>query len=77
MALVTKITKQDLEKDAKHIDVECTYSIIDSDNGKFLQIDTYGSSNRQIKGKKSQSIRLNENAVKQLKLIIKDFEFKQ
>ena len=73
MALVTTLRPQKLERDSTHNEVECTYTIIESDEGRFLQIDTYGSENRQIKGKKSQSIRFDEKAIKQLKEILNIF----
>ncbi|MEN4046577.1 hypothetical protein [Sulfurimonas sp. NWX367] len=74
MALVTTIKLQKLERDSKHNEVECTYTIIENEDGKFLQIDTYGSENRQIKGKKSQSIRFSKDAINQLKNIIEKLE---
>jgi len=74
MALVNSLKKENLERDVRHSIVDCTYTIINNDNGKFLQIDTYGSSKRQIRGKKSQSIRLSKDAVSQIKKII-DSEF--
>ena len=70
MALVTKIIEQELERDTAHSEVDCTYTIINNANGTYLQIDTYGSANRQIKGKKSQSIRFSAEALSQLKQII-------
>lgn len=54
MALVRKLEEQKLEKGSPHMEVECTYTILD---GKYLQIDTYGSKTRKAPGKKSQSIR--------------------
>lgn len=74
MALVTELHKLGLERDSVHSEVECSYTIIENEDGKFLQIDTYGSANRQIKGKKSQSIRFSQDAINQLKLIILQFE---
>lgn len=74
MALVNKFVQQNLEKDSKHTVVDCTYTIIQSNGKKFLQIDTYGSNQRKIKGKKSQSIRFSEEAISQLKNIIEQFE---
>jgi hypothetical protein len=57
MAIVKRLTHQPLERDSKHTVVECTYSIVlESDGSKSLQLDTYGSNQRQIKGKKSQSL---------------------
>jgi hypothetical protein len=60
-----------LERDSKHFEVDATYSIVISKNSeKFLQIDTYGSSDRQEQAKKSQSIRFSPEAIKQLKEIL-------
>lgn len=71
MAIVRKLQKISLEKESRHTEVDATYSIIDEANEKFIQIDTYGSKTRQFEGKKSQSIRLSEEAITQLKEIIK------
>lgn len=71
MALVRRLTQITLERATLHEEVECTYSIILGDRGeRFLQIDTYGSRERQMPGKKSQSIRLSPEAINQLKQII-------
>ena len=74
MAIIRKMEKIELERDSRHTEVDSTYSIIISSNGtKYLQIDTYGSKRRQIAGKKSQSLRLAPEAIKQLKNILKIF----
>jgi hypothetical protein len=71
MAIVRNMESITLERDSKHSEVDATYSTITSENGeKFLQIDTYGSSDRQEKGKKSQSIRFSPEAINQLKDIL-------
>ena len=73
MAIVRKLDPLTLEKDSKHSEVDCTYSIVTNDEGKkYLQIDTYGSATRKIPGKKSQSIRFSPGAIKQLKSILKN-----
>jgi hypothetical protein len=73
MALITRLEKITMDRNAHHEEVECTYSIINGDNGeRFLQIDTYGSKERQIPGKKSQSLRFSADAVEQLKQIIQE-----
>ena len=60
-----------LQLDVKHSAAGASYSIIiDRDGRKYLQIDTYGSGVRKLKGKKSQSLRLTAEAVSQLKEII-------
>jgi hypothetical protein len=71
MALVEKISHQGLQKIANHTKVECTYDIIQAPDGTLqLQLDTYGSAERQILDKKSQSIRLSQTALQDLKAIL-------
>mgnify|MGYP001453109210 CR=1 FL=1 len=70
MAIVRKLEKIILDKDHKHTEVDATYSIVENEGQKYLQIDTYGSENRKIQGKKSQSIRFSFEAIEQLKAII-------
>ena len=70
MALVSHLEKIALEGGAEHRPVECTYSIVNGQSGLYLQIDTYGFRDRKIPGKKSQSIRLTREAIKELKAII-------
>jgi hypothetical protein len=73
VAIVRKLDSLSLERDSTHTEVECTYSIIIDDEGrKYLQVDTYGSTARQIPGKKSQSIRFAPEAVTQLKAVLAD-----
>lgn len=75
MAIVREIKRIELERDSKHTEVDCTYAIVEGQDGqKFLQLDTYGSATREIPGKKSQSIRFTAEAIRQLKTII-DSEF--
>ena len=69
MAIITEITHKSLERESKHTEVDCTYDVIQIDGKKYLQLDTYGSAQREIKGKKSQSIRLSPEAIEQLKKI--------
>jgi hypothetical protein len=62
---------QPLTIEARHTETDCTYTIVRDDRGvAFLQIDTYGSRNRQIAGKKSQSIRFAPEAIRELKQIL-------
>jgi hypothetical protein len=70
MALVNKLSKITLEKSVPHQEVDATFSIIEEENEVFLQIDTYGSRQRKMKDKKSQSIRFTKDALKQLSDII-------
>jgi hypothetical protein len=73
MALVDRLEPQTLERDAAHRPVRCTYSIVTgSDGHRLLQLDTYGSEERQIRDKKSQSIRFSEQALSQLISVIRE-----
>lgn len=71
MALVKHLSQRSLERDAPHQEVDCTYTIVSDEQGqRYLQVDTYGSNSRKIRGKKSQSIRFSAQAVAQIKEII-------
>lgn len=71
MAIVRKLEKLEGLMDARHSEAPCTYAIVTSDDGrKWLQVDTYGSTTRKLRGKKSQSIRFAPEAVEQLRRII-------
>lgn len=70
MALIKGLEKIILERDSKHSEVNCTYSIVEVGDKKYLQIDTYGSKTRKMPGKKSQSLRFSPEAIIQLKKII-------
>lgn len=72
VAIVRRLEHQKLEKGSAHTEVECTYSIVDDNKTRYLQIDTYGSTNRKIPGKKSQSIRFAPEAIAQLKVLLKE-----
>ena len=75
MALVTSIRLKPLSKASLHSAVECSYTIINLDDEKLLQLDTYGSTKRAIPGKKSQSLRFSKEAIQQLKQIIQENGF--
>lgn len=71
MAIVRRLDPMPLEQNSKHSEVNCTYTIVvEADGQRFLQVDTYGSAERQIPGKKSQSIRFSPEAITQLKTIL-------
>jgi hypothetical protein len=71
MALVKTLTHLPVKGSSTHTEVTCTYAVVTTEDGaKHLQLDTYGSDSRQLLGKKSQSIRLSQEAVSALKKII-------
>ena len=74
MALVTKLNQEFKNKVNIHKPTDCNYFIIEKDGNKYLQLDTYGSANRELTDKVSQSIQLSPTAILQLKKIL-DREF--
>lgn len=70
MAIVRSLKRLNMVRPSKHTEVNATYTLIPSEDGPFLQIDTYGSARRRLRGKKSQSIRFSPEALVQLSEII-------
>ena len=71
MALVRKLERRDLERDTVHGETEGTYSIVSGPHGeKYLQVNTYGSAERKVKGKVSQTIQFSPEAIAQLREIL-------
>jgi hypothetical protein len=66
MATVRNFEVKDLDRITSHSEVDATISLVECDGEKFIQIDTYGSRDRAIPGKTSQSLRLSETAFKKL-----------
>jgi hypothetical protein len=72
MALIENIELNSKERQSIHKSVECRAFVISEDGEKYIQIDTYGSEERQEAGKVSQTIQLSKEAAKQLKRIIEN-----
>lgn len=71
MALITHLKKGEKDRQSIHDTTECLYYIIhDSENRKYLQINTFGSEKRKDKGTVSQSIQFSPEAIERLKEII-------
>ncbi len=68
MALINskRLEKIEKEKYRVHKEVEATYSIFEEDNKRYYQIDTYGSDDRKMTGKISQSIQMSETTLKSI-----------
>lgn len=70
MALIGEFQQVDSDRDSVHKPVLCGWRKFNVDGQVFLQLDTYGSEERQIPNKVSQSIQLDrEGAATLLKLI--------
>jgi len=66
MAVVRSFKTKELDRSTSHSEVEATLSLVELDGEKFVQIDTYGSKNRAMPGKVSQSLRFSKSAFDQL-----------
>lgn len=76
MAFVKRLKHQIKERNSVHSEVVATYSVFDvPDHGRFFQIDTFGSSDRQIPGKTSQSLQIDQAGAEMLIALLKS-EFK-
>ncbi len=74
MALIKNLTKGYKDRESIHNETSCSYYIVTDGNcNKYLQIDTYGSEDRAIPGKVSQSVQFSPEAIKQLKNILESF----
>ncbi|MEM9670053.1 MAG: methionyl-tRNA formyltransferase [Pseudomonadota bacterium] len=60
MALVRVFKEKEMNMNSIHEEIEATFTTFERDGRKFLQVDTYGKSTRDMPGKKSQSIQLDE-----------------
>lgn len=73
MALVKKLERINMDRNSVHGEVDATVTVFQDDDGtKFLQIDTYGSPEREIPGKKSQSIQFGPEGMAALREILAD-----
>lgn len=81
MALLShkRITKLEKTKITVHQNVIGTYSVFKDNNGKkYFQIDTYGSKDRQIPNKISQSLQFDaETALYLIGILKKELELKE
>lgn len=68
MAIIGKFEKKQGPRSPKEqTEVNCSYFVFDGCDGKkYIQLETYGSSSREIPGKTSQVLRLDENTARQL-----------
>jgi hypothetical protein len=77
MALIRKFEKSSMLRTAVHEPVDCTYTVFEDASGqKYLQIDTYGSTRRQLRRKKSQSIQFGPEAIGALHRLFQDENLK-
>jgi hypothetical protein len=67
MALVTSLEPSNKERQTVHRPTRCLYSIVEAESGaRYVQLDTFGSDERQFTDKVSQSIQFDRQAASQL-----------
>lgn len=72
MALIKEFQSVPSESQRLHGPVTCGYRAFDVDGRRILQLDTYGSTERKIPDKTSQSIQLDADSARELLKIIED-----
>ena len=73
---IAKIKRLDKDRNTIHEKVYTTYSVFDADGEHYIQIDTYGRSDRAQPGTISQSIQLDKVSAKYLfELLKKEYNF--
>lgn len=66
-----------MERNSLHKEISATYSVFGIDDKLIVQIDTYGSPDREIPGKKSQTLQLDREGGERLFEILKrEFGFR-
>ncbi|WP_170364886.1 hypothetical protein [Ruegeria arenilitoris] len=72
MALVTHLEKDERNFRSLHpTQVSCKYLVSESDGKKVLQLNTYGSVNREIPDKLSQTLQFDEKSARELLAVLK------
>ncbi|MEO1492003.1 MAG: methionyl-tRNA formyltransferase [Pseudomonadota bacterium] len=77
MALVNSLVRKDLSRPTLHKGIEASYSFFEHDGRRLLQIDSFGTTEREMPGKKSQTLQFDDETASQLFAILKrEFGFK-
>jgi hypothetical protein len=72
MALIKEFVQVYKESNRVHGTVECGWLRFQLAGRTYLQLDTYGSDDRQIPGKVSQSLQLDEDSAAELLNIVRE-----
>lgn len=71
MALIDTLAHVDRRHPKRHTTVEAGFQVFDTEGQTYLQIVTYGSSARQVKGVVSQTIQFGPEGIAALREILK------
>lgn len=66
MALIENFQEVRIDRQTVHEPVRCGWRVFTVNGETILQLDTYGSADRKVLGKVSQSIQLNRQAARDL-----------
>ena len=66
MATIRKLRLYQPDRLSKQSDADASIILAELDGEKFVQLDSYGSKDRQLVGKRSQSMRFSKEAFEQL-----------
>lgn len=72
MALIRSLFRTHLKRYRVHPEVTCGYSLFVRNGATYLQLDTYGSAERKLLGKTSQSIQFDEDSARRLRELLDD-----
>ncbi|MBQ0983682.1 hypothetical protein KBZ10_03915 [Streptomyces sp. F63] len=72
MALINEFESRPSDAQSVHGPVSCGYRVFTIEGQRILQLDTYGSPERKIQGKTSQSIQLDAKSAQDLINILKE-----
>jgi hypothetical protein len=73
MALIKQFVPTQKSNAGVHAPVECGYAFFEADGTGYLQLDTYGSTDRKFPGKVSQSIQLDAEGARALQRVLRRF----
>jgi hypothetical protein len=62
VALIKEFLEVSSERDSVHKEVSCGWRVVTVDGRRLLQLDTYGTPEREIPNKLSQSIQVDREA---------------
>ena len=73
MALITDFTPSSSERRSLHrTTVTCGWLSFQTDRGRILQLDTYGSEERKLVGKVTQTVQLDRSGAETLLALVED-----
>jgi hypothetical protein len=76
MALIRHFDRKHMERNSIHDGISASYTVFERDGRRFIQIDSYGRDEREIPGKKSQTIQLDRDGAQQpYRILQNEFNF--